>query len=128
MATPQLMDPEEVSAKARATTDGFLKDDALARAKGAKPEQVAARQRLAKFFCDSHFAAESAELRAGRLAQIDYTAPLATVNGRTVDVQNPKAKGFLGMGRKPAYFVSATYPPQTPEDPIYALEYFPLKA
>ena len=119
------MDP---TAKAHAMAGAFMKDDALARAKGSTPDQVAARQRVARLFCDIHFASESPELRAGRVALIDFSLPVATINGRAVDPQNPKSKGFLGMGRKPAYFFSAAFVPQKPEDPIYALEYFPVKA
>ena len=118
---------QAASAKAKAMTDGWMQDDALARAKGSTPEQVAARQRMAKLFCGMHFSRESEELRGQRLALIDYTAPITSVNGRSVDLQNPKSKGFMGMGRKPAYFISATFPPQKPEDPIYALEYYPVK-
>jgi hypothetical protein len=119
---------DQASAAAVKQAELWAQDDALARAKGAAPEQVAARQRVAKLFCEIHFTAESAEVRAGHLASIDYSAPLAPINARTVDPQNPKAKGLFGLGRKPAYLVSARFPPRKPEDPIYALEYFPVKA
>jgi len=116
------------AAAAQAKSDVWLKDDALARAKGAAAPQLAARQRVARLFCDIHLAAETEDARAAHLACIDYAAPVATVNARNIDVQNPRAKGLLGLGRKPAYLVSARFPPQKPEDPIYALEYFPIKS
>lgn len=31
------------------------------------------------------------------------------------------------MGRKPAYLVSQKFPPKGAEDPIYCLQYLPLK-
>lgn len=117
---------EKASAEAAKQAELWAKDDALARAKGSGAEQVAARQRVAKLFCGIHFSTETADVMANRLAAIDYSAPLRAVNGRTIDVQNPRAKGFLGLGRTPAYFVSARFPPQKADDPIYALEYFPV--
>jgi hypothetical protein len=112
---------------AQAQADGWAKDDALARGKGAAPEQVEARRRVARMFCEIHLAEEKAEDRGARLAGVDYGMPVATVNGRGVDVGNPKGKGFLGMGRKPAYWVSERFAPKGAEDPIYALEYYPVK-
>jgi hypothetical protein len=76
-------------------------------------------------FCEIHFG--KSEGHAGRLAEVDYALPVATVNGHGVDLVNPKGKEFFGMGRKPAYWVSERFPPKTAEDPIYALEYFPVK-
>ncbi len=120
--------PTDSAAAAQAKADALMKDDTLARAKGNTPDQLAARQRVASLFCDIHFPAETAAARAARLATLDYSAPVTNLNGRAVDLQNPRAKGLLGLGRKPAYLVSARFPPQKPEDPIYALEYFPVKA
>ena len=117
---------QEVSAKARADADAWKKDDALARARGSSAEQIAARQRVVKMFCEIHFPKDTPEIREGKLAQVDYTVPTTTLNGRNVDLDNPKSKGFLGIGRKPAYFVSEAIPPQKPEEPIYVLEYFPV--
>ena len=111
-----MQDPKE---KAQAQ----IADDNLARAKGHSPEQVQARQRVAKIFAEMHLPADA---HAAGLSAIDYAMPLNTVNGRKVDVNNPKS-GFLGLGRRPAYLVSTRFAPKKPEDPIYALEYCPLK-
>ena len=54
--------------------------------------------------------------------------PVTNVNARTVDASKPKKNGLFGFGRKrPAYLVSKHLPPTKPDDPIYALEYYPLK-
>jgi hypothetical protein len=121
------LNQEKASLEAAKQAEAWAQDDALARGKGSSPEQVAARQRVTKLFCAIHFAGEAAEATASRLAAVDYQAPVTTINGRTVDVQNPKAKGFLGLGRKPGYWVSEKYPPKGAEEPIYAIEYFPVK-
>ncbi len=102
----------------------MIADDNLARAKGNSPEHIEARRRVAKMFAEMHLPADAHE---GRLSTIDYTMPLNAVNGRKVDVNNPKNGGFLGLGRRLAYLVSARFVPKKPEDPIYALEYSPLK-
>ena len=122
---PATSDP---SVAAQAQADNCLRDDAQAQAKGSTPEQRAARHRVAQLFCEIHLASDAPEARSTRLAVIDYSAPVAVINGRGVDLQNPKAKGFLGLGRKPVYLVSTRFIPQKPEDPIYALEYIPVKA
>jgi hypothetical protein len=123
-----LPNPDKTSANAAKQAELWAKDDALARAKGAGVDQIEARRRVAKLFCDIHFPADSAEVVANRLAFIDYSAPVITINGRAVNLENAKAKGLFGLGRKPAYLVSSRFPPQKPEDPIYVLEYFPVKA
>ncbi|HEY4329746.1 MAG TPA: hypothetical protein VGN88_08415 [Phycisphaerae bacterium] len=118
----------KVSELAKAKADTMGKDDAQARVKGNTPEQVVARKRMANLFLDAHFSDESPETRQARLARIDFNMPLFTVNGRGLDFDNPKSKGLLGMGRKPSYMVSSKYPPKTPQEPIYALEYYSLKS
>jgi hypothetical protein len=118
------LDREKASAEAAKQAEVWAKDDALARGKGASAEQVEARRRVARLFCEIHFAGEAA---AARLELVDFVMPVATVNGRGVDVENPKGKGILGMGRKPAYWVSERFPPKVAEDPIYALEYYPVR-
>jgi hypothetical protein len=110
---------------AKATNDAATKDDALAREKGSTPSHIEARKRVASLFCSTHFPKDAPAVREGRLALIDFTQPLFAVNGRTIDPN--KSAGFLGMGRKPAYLVSEAYPPKKPDDPIYALQYVPLK-
>jgi hypothetical protein len=115
-------------ADSQAKADAWLKQDLVARSKGSSPEQIEARKGVARLFCEMHFPADTPAARDARLAQIDYTQPLSPANGRTVDTGNPKASGFLGMGRKPAYLVSAQFLPKKPEDPIYALQYIPLKS
>lgn len=124
MTQAQIKPPsiEQASAQARKQADAYAADDGLARSKGATPEQVAARQRVVKLFCGIHFVNEPVEV-----AQVDYAEPVRTINGQGQDLQNPKSRGFMGLGRKPAYLVSAKFPPKKPEEPIYALEYFPLK-
>ena len=106
--------------------DAMIQDDSLARSKGNGPEQIEARRRVALLFCKCHLPKETPELQANRLAMIDYTSPVISTNAKGIDINNPK-RGFLGMGRKPAYFISEAIPPKKPEDPVYALEYFPLK-
>lgn len=110
----------------RARTAAWMSDDTLARNKGNAPEQVEARKRVARLFCELHLPEEAVPARDARLAGIDYALPVATTNARGIDVNNPKA-GFLGMGRKPTYILSAKYPPKTDQDPLYALSCFPLK-
>ena len=83
-------------AAAQAKADAWMKDDLLARSKGATPEQVEARKRVARLFCEMHFPADTPAARDARLAPIDYTQPISPANGRTVDTSNPKAPpGFL---------------------------------
>ena len=117
----------KAQADARAKADAWMKDDNLARAKGSTPEQIDARKRVAKLFCDMHLPTEKPPQIDARLAQIDYTQTVTTTNGRQKKLDDPKGTGFLGFGRKPAYLVSTQCPPKTDADPIYALEYFPLK-
>jgi len=116
----------KAEADARAKADAYMKDDALARTKGSSPEQVEARKRVARLFCEIHLPDEKPAERNVRLAGVDYTQPLFPTNARGIDVNAPKG-GFLGLGRKPAYIVSAKLPPKTPDDPVYALEYYPVK-
>jgi hypothetical protein len=126
-----MLDTQAISAKAtadaNAKTQAFMKDDSLARAKGSTPEQIEARKRVARLFCELHFPKDNAAAIEARLAPVDYTQTVTTTNGRLVNMETPKSVGFMGMGRKPAYFVSAAFPPKKPDDPIYCLEYFPLK-
>ena len=126
-ATPLSMDITAATEKAKAKAAQMQNDDKLARAKGSSPEQLIARQHVAAFFREAHCPTDAPEVRAAHLAAIDYGAPVATINGRTVDLQSPRAKGLLGLGRKPAYWVSERFPPKSAEDPIYALEFFPVK-
>jgi hypothetical protein len=114
--------------QARATADSLQKDHALALAKGHSPEQIEARNRVYKTFCDQHLPNEKPENMQALAVQIDYTAPMVSMNARGIDVNNPKSKGLLHLGRKPAYLLSRQFPPKTDADPLYALEYFPLKS
>ena len=116
----------KAEADARAKADAWMKDDNLARAKGSSPEQIEARKRVAKLFCEMHFPNITPEQIETRVAPIDYTQTVTTTNGRLKKLDDPKG-GFLGLGRKPAYLVSERCPPKTESDPIYVLEYFPLK-
>ncbi len=118
---------QEVEAQARAKADGFLKDDTLARAKGKTPEQIAARKRVAATFCQWHLPNEKPEDLQKLYDQIDYDMPVGPTNGRNRDLEHPKGTGLLGMGRKPAFIQSKAFHPHKPDDPIYCLEYFPLK-
>jgi hypothetical protein len=118
----------KAQADAKAKADALMKDDTLARSKGNAPEQVEARKRVVKLFCEIHLSDEKPPERDARLAKIDYTQPLFPNNVRGLDVEAPKRAGFMGLGRKPAYIVSAKYPPKTAEDPIYALEYYAVKS
>ena len=111
-----------------AVDEANRRDTALALSSGTTPEHQAARRRVADQFCGIHFSHESAPARTARLARIDYTQPVCVRNVRGVDVENPKRSGFLGLGRKPEYFISTVFPPREPDDPIYALEYYPVKS
>ncbi len=114
--------------QARATADALQKDHLLGMAKGHSPDQIAARKRVYKTFCDQHLPNEKPENIQALAARIDYTQPMLSTNARGIDVNNPKSKGLLGLGRKPAYLLSQQFPPKSDSDPIYALEYFPLKS
>ena len=117
----------ECEAEARALADRLQKDHALALAKGSSPEQIEARKRVVKVFCEQHLPHEKPDVLQSFYSRVDHTQPLVSMNARGIDVQNPKSRGFLGIGRKPAYLLSQQFPSRTDTDPIYALEYFPLK-
>lgn len=112
---------------ARAKADRFMKDDQLSRSKGKTPEHIEARKRVAALFCELHLAHETPEAVKSHLDAIDYTMPLGPTNARGIDLEHPKGAGFLGMGRKPAYLASKEFAPKSENEPIYALEYYPLK-
>jgi hypothetical protein len=118
----------ESEALARAKAEQLQQDHKLALAKGQTPAQIEARQRVVNAFCQQHLPQEKPEALQALMARVDCTQPLVSMNARGIDVQNPKAKGLLGLGRKPAYLLSQQFPPQTDADPIYALEYIPLKS
>src|SRR2546423_1120519 len=89
------------SAAAQSRADACARDDALARGKGASPEQAAARKRVAALFCQCHLPAETSDAVQAILQAIDCAQPVTTTNGRMVNLENPKGRGFLGMGNKP---------------------------
>src|SRR5689334_19899287 len=114
--SPPPKDPKKLAEKLLAE---YLKSCA----KGNSPEQIEFRKSAAKQFARIH-------LRAGesdpQLANIDFSHPVTTVNAQTINHANPKSRGFLGLGKKPSYLLTQNFPPKKPEDPYYALEYFPL--
>ena len=116
----------KAEADAQAKAEAMKKDDTLARSKGSAPEQVEARKRVAKLFCEIHFPNDKPEQVEARLAAFDYTQTVTTANGRSKKLEEPRG-GFLGLGRKPSYLVSERFPPKTESDPLYVLEYFSLK-
>jgi hypothetical protein len=118
----------ECEAEGHALAAPLQKDHALALAKGQSAEQIEARKRVYKVFCAQHLPKEKPEDVQALAARVDYTQPMVSMNARGIDVNNPKSKGLLGLGRKPAYLVSQQFPPHADTDPIYALEYFPLKS
>jgi hypothetical protein len=95
----------------------------LAMAKGNSAEHTAARRTVIMDFISVHNP-KTAENPQPFLVTVDFASPVRVVNGRDIDMDHPKATGFFGMGRKPAYLRSENMPPKTPEDPVYALEYF----
>src|SRR5512140_3112455 len=103
----------QFEAQARAIADALQKDHALALAKGHSPEQIEARKRVYKIFCEQHLPNEKPENIQALAPQIDYTQPVVCMNARGLDVNNPKSKGMLGLGRKPAYLLSQQFPPKT---------------
>lgn len=117
----------ECEAEARALSDQLQKDHALALAKGSSPEQIEARHRVVKVFCEQHLPHEKPETLQALYSRVDYTQPLVSMNARGIDVVNPKARGLLGMGRKPAYLLSQQFPSASDTAPVYALEYFPVQ-
>jgi hypothetical protein len=117
----------ECEAEARAKGAQLQQDHKLALAKGQTPEQIVARKRVVNVFWEQHLPHEKPEALQAFTARVDFTQPLVSMNARGIDVNDPKAKGFLGLGRKPAYLLSRQFPPHTDADPIYALEYFPVK-
>lgn len=96
----------------------------VAGAKGSGPEHAAARTTVIKGFLKFHDPEKFAHSKAF-IDTVDLGQPVRVVNGKTTDIQNPKGTGFFGRGKKPAYLASATQPPKAPDDPLYALEYFP---
>jgi hypothetical protein len=124
MAARKRVAEAETAAKVKA--DQLLQDHDLGRAKGQSPEQIAARKRVVEVFLEQHLPEEPAEALATLKAGVDYTQPLVSTNARGIDIAKPKGKGFLGMGRKPAYLLSKRFAPRGESDPMYALEYFPV--
>ncbi len=116
------------SEAATAGAEKFQKDDALARAKGNAFEQVEARQRVARLFCELHLPDDAPAQRDARLAAIDYQMPLAAINARGKDLSAPRSGRLFNFGRKPSYLVSTRFPPKTDAEPLYTLEYFAPKA
>lgn len=96
----------------------------VAGSKGSGPEHASARVTVIKGFLKFHDPDKFAKSKAF-IDTVDLGQPVRVVNGKDTDIQNPKGTGFFGRGRKPAYLASATQPPKAPEDPLYALEYFP---
>ena len=125
-ATPGPPEVSKASQEAQALAGQWRNDDTLARTKGSSPHQVEARRRVVTQFCEIHFPEDTADQRSARLADIDCTRPTTIRNGRTVNLANPKSKSLFAS--KPAYLVSAKYPPASADAPIYALEYFPLRS
>lgn len=120
---------EKASADAKAKADAFKKDDDLALAAGNSPEQVEARQKTARLYCEIHLPEEKPADRDARLAGVNYSMPVRNIDGRLVNMNPPKKNGFMGIGAKPTpqYWVSNFLPAKGPDDAIYAFEYFPVK-
>jgi hypothetical protein len=95
----------------------------LGAAKGGSPDHTAARRTIIMDFLGFHVPKTAANPQPF-LATVDFAQPVRIVNGRALDIDNPKATGFLGLGRKPAYLRSEKMLPQKDDDPLYALEYF----
>lgn len=125
--SPQALAAQAAMASAQPKSDAAQQDYKLAVNKGSSPDHIDARRRVARTFCEIHFPKETPADLQHRLDAIDYSQTLAVVNARGIDVDNPKRTGFLGIGGKLAYYVGAAIPPKQPGDPIYALEYHPLK-
>ena len=122
-----MIDIASHSAAAKAQADAWARDADLASSKENAPASIEARKRVAKQFSDIHLQSDSPAERAAGLNRVDYAMPVTNVNARTVDISKPKKNGLFGFGRAPAYLVSKHLPPTKPDDPIYALEYYPLK-
>jgi hypothetical protein len=110
-------------AHAKVKSDAIANDDALAREKGSTPAHIEARKRVADLFCTQHFPRDTPAAIDARLAAIDFSQPVFPTDGRAAS----KPAGFFGLGRKPAFLVSDAFPPKAPTDPIYALQYIPIK-
>jgi hypothetical protein len=126
--TPAASKLAAAGAAAQANADALLKDDALAQSKGSTPEHIDARKRVARLYCEIHMPAESAADRDARLATVDYTCPVTNINARGMDPNAPRKGGLFGFRRASTIWVSAQLPPENPEDPVYALEFFALKS
>jgi hypothetical protein len=113
---------------AAAKSEPLKKDHELALVKGQSPEQIEARKRVVRLFFELHLPDETPDAVEAFLQRVDCTQPLVSMNARGIDVQNPKARGFLGLGRKPAYLLSKRYAPAQDTDPLHALEYYPAQA
>ena len=118
---------EQSCQESQAKADQWMQDANLARAKGGKPEQIDARRRVARMFREMHLTGDAPPEREARLAEVDYSRPLVGTNSLAKEVSKPQGSGFLGLGKKQAFWVSTRYPPQSTEQPIYALAYYPLK-
>ncbi len=112
-----------IAAKSAALTQ----DAGLAAAKGASPDQQAARRRVAELFCSIHLPTATPDEVAARIAALDLGQPVQVVNAAGIDTSAPPARGFWGVGKKPQYLVSKAVPPKKPDDPVYALKSFPAK-
>ena len=123
-----MIDMASISAAAKAQADTWARNADLARSKENTPDSVEARKRVAKQFSDIHLQSDSPADRAASLARIDYAMPVTNVNARNIDINKPKKNGIFGFGRAPAYLISKHLPPTKPDDPIYALEYYPVKS
>jgi hypothetical protein len=95
----------------------------LGATKGNSPDHAAARRTTILDFLGFHDPKTAAKPDPF-LATVDFSQPVRIVNGRTLDIANPKATGLFGMGRKPSYLKSEKMPPKKEDDPLYALEYF----
>jgi hypothetical protein len=99
------------------------RDYELAASKGNTPDHTAARRETIMDFLEVHDPKTHANPQPF-LVTVDFAHPVRVVNGRTLDIENPKATGFLGFGRKPSYLKSDKLAPKKDDDPLYALEYF----
>jgi len=113
--------------QAQTAADEACRCHDLARAKGATPEHMAARQKVIRTFFGLHLPEKPPAEVEAYLQNVDLRQPVQVVNAAGVDTNAPASGGILGLGRKPQYLVSPRFPPTSPGDPIYALKSFPAK-
>lgn len=132
--TPTPMTPTEASTpfehagpQAQAEADELARLHQLAARTGTSAEQQASRRQVVQIFWNAHLPDKTPTEIETYLLSIDISQPVQVINARGLDTSATPTRGFLGLGAKPRYLLSQRFPPQTPDDPVYALKATPAK-